>query len=117
MELARAHSVAEAELRLGRDLAEELLAGTDEAISRTRANALGYDLFRPHGVVVVRCADVDPDSDDGSGFFHAVRRAARDSGVGTLQVARHETVVPMATGTSSGPRWRSSSAPGPGGWP
>lgn len=93
MELARAHSVAEAELRLGRDLAEELLAGADEAISRSRANALGYDLFRPHRVVVVRCADVDPDSDDGSSFFHAVRRAARDVGVGTLQVARHGTVV------------------------
>jgi sugar diacid utilization regulator len=93
MELARAHSVAEAELRLGRDLAEELLAGADEAISRSRANALGYDLFRPHRVVVVRCAGVDPDSDDGSGIFHAVRRAARDTGVGTLQVARHGTVV------------------------
>ncbi|HEX3539921.1 MAG TPA: helix-turn-helix domain-containing protein [Acidimicrobiales bacterium] len=96
MELARAHSVAEAELRLGRDLAEELLAGADEAISRSRANALGYDLFRPHRVVLVRCAEVDPNSDDGSSFFHAVRRAARDTGVGTLQVARQGTVVVLS---------------------
>ena len=53
MELARAHSIAEAELRLGRDLADDLLGGSDEAVCMTRAHALGYDLSRPHRVVVV----------------------------------------------------------------
>jgi DNA-binding PucR family transcriptional regulator len=85
--------VAEAELRLGRDLAEELLAGSDEAISLTRATALGYDLFRPHRVVVVRYPDDAADADQREQFFHAVRRAARDTGVGTLQVSRQGAVV------------------------
>jgi sugar diacid utilization regulator len=93
MELARAHSVAEAELRLGRDLAEELLAGSDEAISLTRATALGYDLFRPHRVVVVRYPDNAAHADQREQFFHAVRRAARDTGVGSLQVSRQGAVV------------------------
>jgi sugar diacid utilization regulator len=93
MELARAHSVAEAELRLGRDLAEELLAGSDEAISLTRATALGYDLYRPHRVVVVRYPDEAVDADQREHFFHAVRRAARDSDVGSLQVSRQGAVV------------------------
>ena len=111
IELARAHSIAEAELRLGRDLADDLLGGSDEAVCMTRAHALGYDLSRPHRVVVVsflrRASDVHRDDDADSGnvpdsdntaenmdrLFHAVRRAARDTGVQGLQVARQGTVV------------------------
>ncbi len=47
MELARLRSLAEAELRVRRDLVEELLAGTDEESALGRAQALGYDLERP----------------------------------------------------------------------
>ena len=111
MELARAHSIAEAELRLGRDLADDLLGGSDEAVCMTRAHALGYDLSRPHRVVVVSflrgASDAHSDDDADSGniadsdntaenmdrLFQAVRRAARDTGVQGLQVARQGTVV------------------------
>jgi sugar diacid utilization regulator len=90
VELARVQSVAETELRLGRDLVEELLAGTDEEGARARARALGYDLERRHRVVVVECPR---SSEHGDAIFHAVRRAARDTGVEALLVSRGETVV------------------------
>src|SRR5438128_2911236 len=53
MELARLRSVAEAELRLGRDLLDELLAGHVTQGVLERARALGYELEQVHRVVVV----------------------------------------------------------------
>ena len=93
MELARIRSLAEGELRLRRDLVEDLLAGTDEESAVSRAQALGYDLERPHRVLVVegrgRCRDEES-------FFQGVRRAVRDREVGSLLVARGGTVVVLA---------------------
>ena len=51
IELARLHSLAETELRLGRDLVADLVSGTDEDAYQ-RATALGHDLRRPHRVLV-----------------------------------------------------------------
>ncbi len=53
MELARLRGIADAELRLRRDLVHDLLAGTDDEGALTRAEALDYDLRRPHRVVIV----------------------------------------------------------------
>lgn len=53
IELARLHSLAETELRLGRDLVADLVAGTD-AQAHERAQALGHDLRRPHRVLVIQ---------------------------------------------------------------
>jgi sugar diacid utilization regulator len=92
MELARLSGLAETELRLGRDLVDELLTGTDEASAIARAEALGYDLERPHRVVVVKGG---PHADRHE-LFHAVRRAARDCGVGTLLASRGQSVVVLA---------------------
>jgi DNA-binding PucR family transcriptional regulator len=99
MELARLRSLAETELRLRRDLVEELLSGTDLEGALARAQALGYDLERDHRVVVVEGRGR---TDDEELFFHAVRRAARDHGAGSLIVARGESVVVLA---ESEPRW------------
>ncbi|HEX7661883.1 MAG TPA: helix-turn-helix domain-containing protein [Pseudonocardiaceae bacterium] len=52
IELARLHSLAETELRLGSDLLADLLAGADDN-SCQRAQALGHDLHRPHRVLIV----------------------------------------------------------------
>jgi sugar diacid utilization regulator len=93
MVLARLHAVAATELRLGRDLVEELLSGGDETHSLSRAEALGYDLHRPHRVVVVTY-DTQARADEA--FFHGVRRAARDVGVGTLLAARGGTLVVLS---------------------
>ena len=53
LDLAHLRAIAETELRLRRDLVEELLSGTDVESARERAHALGYDLDRPHRVIVV----------------------------------------------------------------
>jgi DNA-binding PucR family transcriptional regulator len=93
MELARLSGLAEAELRLRRDLTEELLAGTDEDSAIARAEALGYDLQRRHRVVVV---EAPGNSLDRHAFFQAVRRAGQDCGVGKLLAARGQTVVVLS---------------------
>jgi DNA-binding PucR family transcriptional regulator len=93
MELARVRSLAESELRLRRDLVDELLNGTDEESGLARAMALGYDLQRPHRVVVIEGRGRTRDNDT---FFQAVRRAARDEPAGTLLAARGAEVVLLA---------------------
>ncbi len=93
MELARLRSLEETELRLGRDLVEDLLSGTADETALTRAQLQGYDLERPHRVVL---AEPNGNVVDVDGFFHAVRRAARDLRVGSLLVGRGRTVVVLA---------------------
>jgi DNA-binding PucR family transcriptional regulator len=90
MELARLRSLAETELRLGRDLVEELLAGIDEERAFGRAQALGYDLQRPHRVLVV---EAENDGGDHAALFHAARRAARDAGIASLLGIRGSSVI------------------------
>jgi DNA-binding PucR family transcriptional regulator len=92
MELARLSSITEAEIHLRRDLVDELLAGTDETSAIARAEALGYDLERPHRAIVVEA----PDLSDRRELFHAVRRAARGCGVGTLLIKRGQSIVVLA---------------------
>jgi DNA-binding PucR family transcriptional regulator len=93
VELARLQSLAETELRLRRDLVEDLLAGTDEASARARARALSYDLERPHRVVAVEGLGAKAKDET---LFHAVRRAARDTGTGSLLVSRGSVVVVLS---------------------
>jgi DNA-binding PucR family transcriptional regulator len=93
MELARVQSLAESKLRLRRDVVDELLNGTDEESGLARAMALGYDLQRPHRVVVVEGPENTGDND---ALFQAVRRAARDEPAGSLLVARGAEVVLLA---------------------
>jgi DNA-binding PucR family transcriptional regulator len=99
MELARVQSLAESKLRLRRDVVDELLNGTDEESGLARAMALGYDLQRPHRVVVVEGPENTGDND---ALFQAVRRAARDEPAGSLLVARGAEVVLLA---DSEPDW------------
>jgi sugar diacid utilization regulator len=105
MELARLRSLAEAELRLRRDLVEELLSGTDDESARERAQALGYDLERRHRVVVVEGGGPTFDED---GFFYGVRRAARNTGIGVMQVARRGAVVVLCDADVSWERFRAA---------
>lgn len=54
LELSHQRSLAEVELRLRRDLVDDLITGTDDASAYARAEAIGHDLRRPHHVVVLR---------------------------------------------------------------
>ncbi len=92
MELARLRAVAEVELRLGRDLVDELLTGAEEERALALAQGLGYDLLRPHRVVVLTISE-DRDIED---LFGAVRRASRDLRAGSLVGIRGSDVVVLA---------------------
>ena len=76
MELARLRGIADTELRLRRDLVHDLLAGTDDESALTRAEALAYDLRRPHRVVVVEGKGRARAHD---ALLNAVRRAMRQA--------------------------------------
>lgn len=78
VELARLRGMADAELRVRRELVHDLLSGTDDESAFLRAEALGYDLGRPHQVVVAEVAGTAPGTalarED---VLHATRRALR----------------------------------------
>jgi sugar diacid utilization regulator len=89
LELAHLQGLAEAELRLGRDLVEELLSGAGEETVLAHADALGYDLRRPHRIVVV----TGPGDE---GFGRAVGAAMRETGVGSLFATRGREVIVLS---------------------
>jgi sugar diacid utilization regulator len=96
MELARSASVAEAELRLRRDLVEELLLGLAEPAARARAGPLGIDLDLVRRVVVVspvRPLEATAGTDR---LLHVVRRVLHDLGDACLLITRGATVVCLA---------------------
>jgi len=62
LELAHQHNLAEVELRVHRDLVDDLIAGTDDRSAFARATAIGHDLRPPHRVVAVRWRN--PGQDD-----------------------------------------------------
>ena len=74
VELARLRGLADTELRIRRELVHDLLTGTDDESAHRRADALGYDLGRPHRVVIVEATERTAARDD---VLHAVRRALR----------------------------------------
>ena len=105
MELARLRSLAETELRLGRDLLDELLAGQPTQHALKRARALGHNLDQPHRIVVVEGRSRTRDEEY---FFHAVRRCARDLGIGSLLGVRAGAVVILADAAGDWERLRAA---------
>jgi DNA-binding PucR family transcriptional regulator len=92
IEFAHIQNVAESELRLRRDIVEDLLAGTDSDSVLVRVRGLSYDLERPHRVVLV-----DADSGYGSDrLFQAARHAAAELEIGSLLVNRADAIVLLA---------------------
>ena len=93
IELARMQSMVETDLRMRRDLAEGLLSGDDDAATKMQAHALGYDLLRPHRVLIV---GVGGRAHFDDAFFRLVRRHAKRLEVGSLIVSRADGVVVLA---------------------
>ncbi|MEU4035385.1 PucR family transcriptional regulator [Streptomyces collinus] len=91
-ELAHLRNLAEVELRLHRELADDLLAGTDEASAYARSEAVGHDLHRRHYVVVVQWSNRTADDS----FAQAVGRAAAAVGMRSLLTRRSDHVVLVA---------------------
>ncbi|MET9000733.1 helix-turn-helix domain-containing protein [Amycolatopsis sp. NPDC004169] len=92
LELSHQRSLAEAELRLRRDLVDDLIAGTDDGSAYARADAIGHDLRRPHHVVVLRWSDDIADDV----VAEATARAVTTLGLPSL-VSRHSGTVVLLT--------------------
>jgi len=96
VELARRRGLADAELRVRRELVHDLLMGTDDESAYMRAEALRYDLGLPHQVAIVEIAGKSPTSEDA---VHAVRRALRRQQlVGLLGMMTGTVVIVLPAG-------------------
>ncbi|MEU6807927.1 helix-turn-helix domain-containing protein [Streptomyces sp. NPDC046831] len=92
LELAHLRNLAEVELRLHRELADDLLTGTDRASAYARSEAVGHDLHRSHYIVVVRWSNRTADDS----FTRTVSRAASAVGMRSLLTRRSDHVVLIA---------------------
>jgi hypothetical protein len=100
VELAHRNGLAEAELRLGHDLVDDILGGDDLDRVAVRAAALGVDLHRPHRVVAVQgVGGIGEDA-----VADAVAGAARSLDAGPLVGRRGATVVLLAHRPLNWPR-------------
>lgn len=108
-ELSHLRGLGEMELRLRGDLVDDLCSGTDDDSAHTRAQAIGYDLHRPHAVVVVQGRGPggwgvspgqgrrEPPADStGEALARAVEQAAADLEIGSLVGRRSGAVVLLA---------------------
>ena len=98
VELARLRGMADTELRVRRELVQDLLTGTDDESAYRRAEALGYDLGQPHQVAVLEVPDGGPATEDA---LHATRRAVRQQQLPCLLGTLSGMVVIVA---AAGPR-------------
>jgi len=87
----RTDLMADTELRVRRELVQDLLTGTDDDSAHLRAEALGYDLGPPHQVAVLETG-----SPAGEDMVLAARRALRQQQVPALIGTTAGTVVIVA---------------------
>ncbi|MFF4927680.1 PucR family transcriptional regulator [Streptomyces griseofuscus] len=88
-ELTHLRDLAEVELRLHRELADDLLAGTDDPSAYARSAAVGHDLHGSHYIVVVQWTNRTADDS----FARTVGRAAAAVGMRSLLTRRSDQVV------------------------
>jgi sugar diacid utilization regulator len=107
MEIARLQGLAESDTRLRTNLVLDLVSGADAGLEGVmllnRAQALEYDLGRPHRVVLVQAHSEDDEIDL---FLHAVGRAARAVKVGSLLAPRLHDVILLADAEVSWEKFR-----------
>src|ERR1700733_173332 len=95
VELARLRGLADTELRVRRELVQDLLTGTDDHSAYQRAEALDYDLGPPHQVAVLEVTDRFPADED---VLLAARRALRQQHLSALLGTQAGAVVIIAPG-------------------
>ncbi|MFF7884714.1 PucR family transcriptional regulator [Streptomyces sp. NPDC020794] len=94
LELAHRRSLAEAELRLRRELVDDLLTGADDGGAYARAEAVGHDLHGPHHVTVAQWRGTAADDR----FLGAVGRAAQGLRLRSLLARRGDMAVLVVRG-------------------
>jgi sugar diacid utilization regulator len=95
VELARLRGLADTELRVRRELVQDLLTGTDDRSAYLRAEALDYDLGPPHQVAVLEVTDRFPADED---VLLAARRGLRQQHLPALLGTLAGAVVIVAPG-------------------
>lgn len=94
LELAHLRNIAEVELRLRRELMDDLITGTDDDSAYARAAAVGHDLHGPHYLAVVQWVGMAADDV----FVHAVGRSAASLGMRSLLARRPGMAVLVLQG-------------------
>ncbi|MFC0432527.1 CdaR family transcriptional regulator [Kutzneria buriramensis] len=94
LELAHQRNLAEVELRVHRELVDDLIAGVDDDSVYARADAVGYDLRGPHHVVVLRWSG--PTTDE------AIGQMVSALGLRALCARRSEATVLIVSGRPDG---------------
>jgi hypothetical protein len=110
-ELSHLRGLGQMELRLRGDLVDDLCTGTDDESAYTRAEAIGYDLHRPHAVVVVQGRG----KATGEALARSVEQAAGDLEIGSLVGRRSGAVVLLALSPPG--RWAELGAALAAEWP
>jgi hypothetical protein len=94
VELAHRRSLAQVELRLGRDLVDELVAGMDQTAAVSRAEALGYDLTSPQHVLAVQWQAMTADESVPA----ALRKALWELRAAALVSRRSDMTIAVVSG-------------------
>jgi sugar diacid utilization regulator len=94
LELAHERNLAEVELRVRRDLVDDLVTGVDDASAYARADAVGHDLRGSHHVVVLRW--------HGQATDDAMGRMVSALGLRALCSRRSEAAVLLVFGRPDG---------------
>lgn len=105
LEVSLLRGVAESEPHERRKLVLDLVTGSGEPGIFNTAEALGYDLGRPHRVITV---EARRDFRDIGELMMAVGRAAADVHVGSLLAVRRREVIVLADAERSWERFRAS---------
>ncbi len=103
MEVARLQTVSESRARARSSLVLELIIGEEGPGVVNRAQALGYDLGRPHRVVALETCPGAGEMPETDVFLDAVRRAATAHRAGSLLAARPNDVILLA---DTEPSWQ-----------
>jgi hypothetical protein len=98
LELSHQRTLAEVELRLHRDLVDDLISGFDNDSAYARADAIGHDLRAPHCVAVVRWRG----RQTGAVVTAAAVRAAAAQQLSALASRRSGSVVLLIQGHPDG---------------
>ncbi|MEU2720198.1 PucR family transcriptional regulator [Streptomyces smyrnaeus] len=96
LEMSHQRRLAETELRLRRELVEDLIVGTDDAGAYARSEAVGHDLHGPHRVVVLQWRGKAADT-----VADAVSRSAARLGLRFLLGRRSRTTVLAVRGAAA----------------
>ncbi|QUH06207.1 helix-turn-helix domain-containing protein [Saccharopolyspora erythraea] len=98
LRLTHARNLAETELRLRRDLVEDLVAGVEDQSVFARSEAVGHNLHGPHYAIAVQWPGAGSEDE----LAAAAQRAVQRTGMSSLVSRRSEAVILFNSGRPDG---------------